>query len=143
DRMAAPTPFRTLQFGIGGAGVGEYQALYAGPQDPVPLAGDPVAVFDLLFSDFETDPDAAPTTMQLLRAPRQSVLDAVKDSFDATMQRVSTADRQTLELLADKLRELEQHLGHTGDAGDGCAVPVVDLPPGYNHDDAGQDHTSS
>ena len=143
ERMGAPTPFRTLQFGIGGAGVGEYQALYAGPQDPVPLAGSPVAVFDQLFSDFEDDPDAAPTTMQILRARRHSVLDAVKDSFDSTMQRVSAADRQTLELHAEKIRELEQELGNIGVAGDGCAVPVIDLPPGYNHNDAGQDHTSS
>ncbi len=44
ERLAAPTPYKSLQLGVGGSDVGEYQALYAGPQDPVPLDGDRTAL---------------------------------------------------------------------------------------------------
>ncbi|MCA9711437.1 MAG: DUF1552 domain-containing protein [Myxococcales bacterium] len=143
DRLDAPTPYKTLQFGIGGAGVGEYQALMAGSQDPVPLDGNPQQIFDQLFSDLSEDPSQQPTTIQRLRARRSSVLDAVLGEFNATMARASTVDRQTLERHADKIRELEIQLGNEGEAGVGCAVPTVDLPPGYDPNDQGLDDVSS
>jgi len=143
ERMAAPTPHRSLQFGVGGPFVQEYQALYAGPQDPVPVDGDPRVVFDQLFSDLENDPASAPTTMQRIRARRSSVLDTVLDQFDGTMARASAADRQTLERHADKIRELEIQLANEGEAGVGCGVPTLNLPPGYEPNDAAQDNSSS
>ncbi|MEM6993707.1 MAG: DUF1552 domain-containing protein, partial [Myxococcota bacterium] len=143
DRLAAPTPHKSLQFGVGGSSVGEYQALYAGAQDPVPLDGDPAAVFAQLFSDFEEDPLAPQTTIQRIRARRASVLDSVLDQFNSTMDVASAVDRQTLELHADKIRELEIQLANEGEAGDGCAVPTVDLPAGYAPNDPAQDDTSS
>ena len=143
ERLSAPTPYRSLQFGIGGPDVAEYQALYAGAADPVPLDGDPVAVFDQLFADLENDPTQAPTTMQRLRARRQSVLDGVLDSFDALQGRVSAADRHTLELHAEKIRQLEIQLGNTGNAGAGCTTPVVELPEGYQSNADAWDYASS
>lgn len=143
DRLAAPTPYKSLQFGIGGSGIGEYQALMAGPQDPVPLDGDPQQIFDQLFSDLEGDPATQPTAIQRLRARRGSVLDAVLDELNGTLARASAADRQTLERHADKIRELELQLGNEGEAGVGCGVPMIDLPPGYEPNDQGQDHVSS
>jgi hypothetical protein len=143
DRLAAPTPYKSLQFGIGGSGIGEYQALMAGPQDPVPLDGDPVAVFDQLFADLDSDPLAAPTTMQRLRSRRQSVLDVVKASFDSTRASVSVADRMTLDNHADKIRQLEQQLANTGEATVSCATPTIDLPAGYDANDANHDDSSS
>lgn len=143
DRLSAPTPNKSLQFGVGGAGVGEYQALYAGAQDPVPLDGDPATVFDTLFSDFGNDPNTAPTTLQRLRARRASVLDTVLDQFNGTMAAAGSEDRETLERHADKIRELEIQLGNEGEAGIGCAEPVVDLPGDYDANDQGQDDLSS
>jgi len=143
DRIDAPTPYKSLQFGVGRAGVGEYQALMAGPQDPVPLDADPQQIFDQLFAGLDDDPAQQPNAAQRLRARRQSVLDAVLGEFNGTVARASAADRQTLERHADKLRELEIQLSNQGDAGVGCSTPVVDLPPGYAHNDAGQDDVSS
>lgn len=143
DRLAAPTPYKTLQFGVGGTEIREYQALYAGPQDPVPLDGDPRAVFEQLFADHTGDPSMAPTTIQRLRARRASVLDSVLDQFNATTARASAADRVTLERHADKLRELELQLGNAGQAGLGCGVPSLDVPTGYEPEDAAHDDISS
>lgn len=143
DRIEAPTPHKSLQFGVGGSGVGEYQALYAGPQDPVPVDADPASIFTQLFSDLKDDPIAAPTTIQRLHARRASVLDSVLDQFNATMGAASATDRTTLELHADKIRELEMQLGNEGEAGIGCAVPTIDLPGNYNANDQGQDDVSS
>lgn len=143
ERLAAPTPYKSLQFGVGGSDVGEYQAIYAGPQDPVPLDGDPQQIFDQLFADLEGDPSTQPTAMQRLRARRQSVLDAVLGQLDDTMARASAADRQTLERHADKIRELELQIGNQGEAGVGCGVPTLSLPPGYAPSDSNQDDASS
>lgn len=143
ERLAAPTPYRSLQFGIGGDGVGEYQALYAGPQDPIPLDGDPQAIFTSLFSDLEMDPDLPATTIQRLHARRQSVLDSVVGSFDTLRTRVSAADRVTLDNHADKIRQLEEQLDNEGEAGSGCAVPMLDIPAGYNPYDLNYDVNSS
>ncbi len=143
ERLAAPTPYRSLQFGIGGSGIGEYQALMAGPQDPVPLDGDPIAVFDQLFADLDSDPVSAPTTLQRLRSRRQSVLDVIKDSFDSTRANLSAADQITLDNHADKIRALETQLGNTGNATVSCTTPTVDVPAGYDNNDQNQDDTSS
>ncbi|MEM9458202.1 MAG: DUF1552 domain-containing protein [Myxococcota bacterium] len=143
ERLDAPTPYRSLQFGVGGEGVGEYQALMAGPQDPVPLDGDPRAIFDQLFADLDEDPAQAPTALQRLRARRGSVLDSVLDQFNGTVARASAADRQTLQRHADKIRELEIQLGNEGQAGQACGVPELSLPGDYNHNDQGQDDVSS
>lgn len=143
DRLAAPTPYKSLQFGIGGGDIGEYQALYAGAQDPVPLDGDPQQIFDQLFADLEADPAQQPNAVQRLRARRGSVLDAVLGELDTTIARASAADRQTLERHADKIRQLELQIGNKGEAGVGCGVPTIALPPGYAPNDDAQDAVSS
>ena len=132
ERMAAPTPHRTLQFGIGGGGLGEYEAIYAGAADPVPVDSEPAAIFTSLFSDLDVDPDLPATTIQRLHARRQSVLDTVVDGLDRLQTKVSAADRITIENHADKVRQLEMQLGNDGEAGAGCMVPMLSYPPGYD-----------
>jgi hypothetical protein len=149
DRMAAPTPYRSLQFAIGGGNLGEYQAIYAGAADPVPSDTEPTAIFTQLFSDLEVDPMLPPTTIQRLHARRQSVLDTVLGSLEGLQGRVSAADRVTLENHADKIRELELQLGNEGNAGAGCTTPTLDIPPDYDTNpwgsswDANRDDVSS
>lgn len=132
ERMAAPTPHRSLQFAIGGGNLGEYQALYAGASDPVPSDTEPTQIFTQLFSDIDVDPDLPLTTIQRLHARRQSVLDTVLGSLEGLQPRVSAADRITLENHADKIRELEMQLGNEGMPSSGCAVPVLDFPADYD-----------
>jgi hypothetical protein len=131
-RMAAPTPYRTLQFAIGGGNLGEYQALYAGAADPIPSDTEATAIFTQLFSDLEVDPEQPATTIQRLHARRQSVLDSVVGQLEGLSPKVSAADRITLENHADKIRELEMQLGNEGEAGIGCMVPVLDIPADYD-----------
>ncbi len=143
ERIAAPTPYRSLQFGIGGSDVGEYQALYAGPGDPVPLDHDPASIFDLLFTDFQVGEPPTPSAAQRLRARRQSVLDAVRDNFTSLQNRVSASDRIRLEAHADKIRQLEQQVGGTGDATLSCEIPQLEIPAGYDSRNDSQDDISS
>jgi hypothetical protein len=137
ERMAAPTPHRSLQFAIGGGNLGEYQALYAGAADPVPSDTVPTQIFAALFSDLEVDPDLPATTIQRLHARRQSVLDTVLGSLEGLAPKVSAADRITLENHADKIRELELQLANEGEAGAGCTTPVLDLPADYDTSEYG------
>lgn len=149
NRMAAPTPYRSLQFAIGGGNLGEYQAIYAGAADPVPSDTEPTAIFNQLFSDLEVDPMLPATTIARLHARRQSVLDTVIGSLDGLSPKVSAADRMTLENHADKIRALEMQLGNEGQAGAGCTTPMLNLPGDYDTNpygsawDANRDDVSS
>ena len=147
-RIDAPTPHRTLQFGVGGPDVGEYQALYSGPSEPVYLDYDPAEIFDRLFSDLEADPSppSEPSPVQRLHQRRRSVLDAVGESFASLNQRVSAADRIRLEAHADKIRQLEAAIDGGADPGQPtqtCAAPQLDIPNGYAPTDFSQVDTSS
>jgi len=128
DRIGTSTPYRSVDFGVGGAEVGEYQMQWAGANDPVTLEGDPLLAFDRLFSDL--DPEM-PTTMTRLRAARKSVLDTVDGAFGQLTVRVSAADRLRLEAHAEKIRELEDRLDNLGGGGASCGVPVLEVPPDF------------
>ncbi len=146
-RIQGSAPYRSLQFGIGGAGVGEYQTLMAGPSDPVPLDGNPVQIFDQLFSDLSTEPTTEPSALDRIRAQRTSVLDAVADSLDSTRARLSAADRIVLERHATKIRELEQSLGGGGGQGGGatldCGATTLNLPRNYDNNNGNLGDISS
>ncbi len=134
QHLQAPTPYSSLNFGVGGPHVGEYQMLFAGADEPVSLDGHPQEVFDKLFSN--NDP-MTPTTLEMIRAQRKSVLDSTLEGFTRLQGQVGAADRQRLEAHADKIREIEQSLENTGNPGVGCATPSVTLPPGYTPDTDG------
>lgn len=139
-RLGASTPWPTINFGIGGADVGENQMLFAGVDDPVDLEPDPVAAFDRFFSNID---QPEPTTLQRLRTRRSSVLDTVNENFKRLQTRVSAEDKQRLEAHAQKIRDLEERLSNTGQAGIGCAEPTVQLPAGYNPANSDFDDSSS
>ncbi|MCA9716052.1 MAG: DUF1552 domain-containing protein, partial [Myxococcales bacterium] len=128
QQLQAPTPYASLNFGVGGASVNEYQMLFGAADEPISLDGSPQEVFDKLFTN--GDP-MAPTTAELIRSRRASVLDAVGESFTKLNSQVGAADRQRLEAHADKIRELEKSLQNTGKPGIGCATPDIALPPGF------------
>ena len=86
-------------------------------------------MFDKLFTN--GDP-MAPSTAELIRAQRKSVLDSVDESFKQLDSRLGAADRMRLEAHAEKIRELEMKIGNTGKPGIGCGTPTVSLPPGFS-----------
>ncbi|MEM9463355.1 MAG: DUF1552 domain-containing protein [Myxococcota bacterium] len=136
QRIDAPTPNPTLQLGVGGPDVGEYQALYAGPSDPVTLDYDPQQIFERLFSDLETPTPnpSEPSPVARLHMRRRSVLDAVGENFASLNRRVSAADRMRLEAHADKIRQLERSISVPGDPNPTatCSAPDLDIPGDYN-----------
>ncbi len=140
DRVGDTSPYRSVDFGVGGSEVGEYQMLWNGASDPVTLEGDPLLAFDRLFADL--DPDM-PTTVQRLRAARKSVLDTVDGAFTQLASRVSAADRVRLQAHAEKIRELEQGLDNLGGGGVACGVPVLELPPDFTPYDPALDDQSA
>jgi hypothetical protein len=130
DRMAAPTPYRSLEFGVGtDSYLHALQVFLRGPNEPLGTMIDPREAWDRLFAGFNP---AEPSPLQRLRDARSSVLDRVGDSYDSLSSRLSAADRVILEAHADKIRELElRFAGGTG-GGQGCMVPTYSLPEGYD-----------
>jgi hypothetical protein len=130
QRMAAPTPYRSLELAVGTTSYLDHIAVFfGGAEDPLDFEPDPHAAFDRLFDGF--DP-GTPSTLQKLRAARGSVLDLVGDSYESLAARASATDRQLLEEHATRIRELEARLGMTGSAGLGCAIPQYTLPGNYD-----------
>ena len=93
---------------------------YAGAAQPLPPQNDPLAVFDYLFSDFDTDPSALNET----RLKRKSVLDAVGDQFELVHRRAGHADRMRLEAHLAMVRDLEIRLENEHVTGEACYIPM-------------------
>ncbi len=130
DRLAAPTPYRSLEFAVGTDGyLHAEQVFQRGPDEPLGTMHDPRAAFDRLFADF--DP-GEPSPLQRLRSARSSVLDRVGDSYDSMVQQASVADRIVLEAHVEKIRELEMRFANGWEGGQGCAVPTYSLPTDYD-----------
>lgn len=123
DRWAAPTPYRSLEFGVGADTQVIQTHNWRGVGQPVPPENDPAAMFERLFQDLvATDP--AERAARLLR--RQRVLAAVKGQFDTVLPRVSADDRTKLENHLAALEGLETSLAG-GALGDACVPPAPDL----------------
>lgn len=130
ERMAAPTPYRSLEFGVGtDSYLFQQQVFQRGPTEPLGTMNDPRAAFDRLFAGF--DP-GEPSPLQRLRSARSSVLDRVADGYDSMIGRVSAADRVTLQAHVEKLRELELRFAAGTGGGQGCAIPTYALPADYD-----------
>lgn len=130
DRMNAPTPYKSLEFGVGtDSYLHAEQVFVRGPNEPLGTMHDPRAAFDRLFADF--DP-GEPSPLQRLRSARTSVLDRVGGAYESLASRVSASDRLVLEAHAEKLRELEMRFANGGGGGQGCAVPTYALPADYD-----------
>src|SRR5690606_10733566 len=93
---------------------------YRGPGEPLPPMNDPRDVFDLIFSDMNTDPEL----LSEIRRKRMSVLDTVTDQFTAVQRRVGAEDRDRLDAHFTMLRELETRRQMEGFVGGNCEVPM-------------------
>lgn len=103
---------------------------YAGPNQAVPMATDPRAVWDKLFRDFGS------TEAQLAaqRARSKSILDAVKDSYQSLSKRVGRDDRQKLDQHLTRVREVETSVQTVTTQMGACMAPPVPMALG-NPDD--------
>jgi hypothetical protein len=131
-KIGKDTPFGSLELGVRADSFGagsevRSRIAYAGPGQPLPPINDPGVVFEQLFSDAMTEPEA----VKKIRAQRKSVLDAVSKQFDAVVKRADADDRLRLEIHAAMIRDIEQRLEREQITGEVCYVPEQpeDLEP--------------
>ena len=130
DRISTTTPFRRLDFGVGGGtsggGLVTSSFLFHAAGDPVALTNDPNRMFATLFADATlSDQEIA---AQRLR--RGTVLDAVNQSFDRLRPRLDVDDRTRLDAHQEKLIELEARV--TSESG-ACTAPTLNLPADFDY----------
>jgi len=130
EQVGENTPFKSLQLGVRGDAHGgsrvRTRLSYAGPARPLSPQNDPRQVFEQLFSDFQTDPDAHSD----IERKRASVLDAVQGQFEEIEQKVGQRDRRKLRRHLAKVRDLERRLQQTGSGN--CQIPQS--PPDQDPD---------
>lgn len=121
--IGAATPLGSLQLGVRASG-GEvrHRLSYTGPAEPLPPENDPRAVFDVLFRDFQTDPDE----LARIRRQKKSVLDAVMEQFAITKRSLSRADLQKVDRHLTMVRELESRIAMVNPGQ--CEVPAEPAP---------------
>src|SRR5690606_11040082 len=122
NHVGTQSPLASLELGVradSNAGSEVRSRLsYRGPGEPLPPMNDPRDVFDLIFSDMNTDPEL----LSEIRRKRMSVLDTVTDQFTAVQRRVGAEDRDRLDAHFTMLRELETRLQMEGIVGGNCEV---------------------
>ena len=127
NRLAetAPTPFKSLEFGVRAANNHIYNRVsYAGSNQPIAPESDPYAMFDRVFADIGDQPtDTA--ALERIRARRKSILDAVKGNLSSVQAKVSAADRIKIEAHLAAVRSIETRLDNTIPV-DSCAPPTLD-----------------
>lgn len=123
DLIGTDTAFRSLEFGVqANLDINRQitsRMCYRGPFEVLPPENDPRAAFDAFFLQLGTDP----TELAKLRARRHSVLDRVKEDFDALNAKLGGNDRQKLEAHLQAIRDVEQSLDAEGGPLPGCAIP--------------------
>ncbi len=134
NRLGGDVPFSSINLAVGMDGtVGNTirsGIFHYGANDPVTSLADPRVAFDRVFGGFAPDGMEDPALARL-RMRRQSVLDAVKGSFDSLRSHVGAEDRERLDAHAEKVRSLEHRLTQAP-VSNACALPVIDPPAGYN-----------
>lgn len=70
--------------------------------EPLPVAADPEVVFNSLFRGFNNP---------AFRASTKSILDQVKESYQAVASKASRNDRRTLEQYLESVRDVEREIG--------------------------------
>lgn len=117
------TPYESLQFGVGASSQTVLSHFWKGIGQPLIPENSPAAMYERLFEDLNgTDPALLATR----RYRRQSVLSAVASQFELLRPRVSSEDRQKLDIHLASLEAVEQSLV-VGGLGDSCAPPVLDF----------------
>ncbi len=136
-RIQGMARLKSVALQVSCAGVGEYQLLYGGKDDPISGYSDPFEAFTNLFSSLPASPGAPPPPALTLRdrlvQGRASILDGVASDFDALIQRVGQEDRDRLTLHAEKIRELERLAGSVAQPpqpGISCARPDLGFANG-------------
>lgn len=101
EKIALPDRFRSLELGSGG----RFSSLESG--QALPRISYPPFLWDRLFPAGIEDVDGTPSLQARMWAKQGSVLDTVGDEYQRLWPRLSTQDRQKLELHREMVRDLE------------------------------------
>lgn len=141
QHVGGSTPLGSLELGVRASAFGGSEVrtrmVYAGAAQPIAPIDDPVATWNLLFSEL----NLSPSEMAKLRAKRVSVLDTVQGQFAALQARAGAEDRLRLEQHAALVTELEDRISNEAVLGESCVVPGA--PPAHNPDSADTMHLIS
>jgi hypothetical protein len=127
-RIGDDTPFRRLDFAIGGSTAGGFRTtdrFWVGPEDPVVAFNDPFSAIARVFGDQTLSAADA----WALRARRSAVLDAVMANMDLARRRLGAEERERLDAHLEKVSQLEARIA--GGVGE-CAPPAWSDPTGYD-----------
>ncbi len=134
QHVGGTTPFGSLELGVRASAFGGSEVrtrmIYAGPAQPIAPIDDPVATWNLLFSEL----NLSPSEMAKLRAKRVSVLDTVQGQFAALEAKAGAEDRMRLQQHAALILDLEERISNEPVLGESCVVPGT--PPGLAPDSA-------
>ena len=83
-------------------------AVWRGAGQAIPPDADPLSVWNRVFPADLHAP--TPTLAERMQNAQQSVLDVVRGEYDAVAPRLSSADRQKLEIHRDLVRDMESRL---------------------------------
>jgi len=117
------TPFESLQFGVGASPQTVLSHFWKGVGQPLLPENRPEAMYERLFQDLE---GADPVLLANQRSRRRSVLSAVAAQFESVRPRVSSEDREKLDIHLASLEAVEQSLGASA-LGDSCTPPTLDF----------------
>lgn len=136
--LGKTTKFKTLEMGVrwpstngGNGNVSPSNIIvFSGPNQPLPLAADPGAIYQRLFTDLATDT----TQLAAQRARGKSILDAAAEEFRLLSGRLGTADRTRLDAHQTKIRQLERSLATISTGSAGCQAPAREAISDYKLD---------
>lgn len=134
ERVGGDTTFKSLQLGVHVRDT-EVRARisYRASNQPNPPREDPADVFKTLFGESATDS---------LALQRQSVFDLTRSETNRLMGLVGAEDRHKLEAHLTSMRDVEQRLTQSSDAGTAsCSAPTmqpVDLRSDEQYPEAGR-----
>ena len=113
NEIGGETAYRSIELGLqcgGGANVWS-RMCYRGASDPIPPEQNPYAAFDRIFGGgVDTGPSESELDRFRNQMLQQSVIDFVKDDFDALRARLGSEDRVRLDSHLAGVRDIERRL---------------------------------
>ncbi|MGK0298821.1 MAG: hypothetical protein ACI9XC_002445 [Gammaproteobacteria bacterium] len=114
-KFGKETPLGSLQLciedaaSLAGQSLGGYSSAYtntiswSGPTTPLPMVHRPRDIFERLFGDAGTNPEARKARL----AEQKSILDFIKEDFSRTKKKLGAVDQSKLDDFTDALRDVE------------------------------------
>jgi hypothetical protein len=133
QRVGADARVASLELGVVvNAGTPRARWVYRAAGEPLAPENDPRRVYERLFGDFASSPEALARQL----ADRGSVLDHVGGDLEALRRRLGTDHRHALDAHLASVRDVEHRLGARAGAGTACTVP--DAPGALDPTDPAQ-----